>query len=213
MIKSNRFLPLFFNTYKDYYKLMGTGGLMLMVMLWELHSFTLAGDPAPLAYIPFLNPLDLMQTLGFGTMLLWLSIHRARFMPTGNNGIYMITAMMILMFSTVMLARSIHFYADIPYTLLALAKSTLFQTSLSLLWSILAMVIMLLAKRLVQRTFWIVGATLMGIVVVKLFLVELSSSGTVERIVSFIAVGALLLLIGYFAPLPPVQKKKKQTKI
>jgi len=36
-----------------------------------------------------------------------------------------------------------------------------------------------------------------------IFLVELAASGTLERIVSFIGVGVLLLIVGYFAPLPP----------
>ena len=43
----------------------------------------------------------------------------------------------------------------------------------------------------------------MGIVVVKLFLIELSNSGGIARIVSFIIVGLLLLLVGWFAPVPP----------
>ena len=43
----------------------------------------------------------------------------------------------------------------------------------------------------------------MAVVVVKLFLVDLAKVGGVERIVSFIAVGVLMLVIGYFAPLPP----------
>ncbi len=67
------------------------------------------------------------------------------------------------------------------------------------------MSVMLLAKQLAHRLIWIAGAGLMGVVVIKLFLVELSNSGSVERIVSFIVVGLLLLLIGYFAPLPPAR--------
>ena len=50
---------------------------------------------------------------------------------------------------------------------------------------------------------WIAGATLMGAVVLKLFLVDLGNSGTLERIVSFLGVGLLLLVVGYFAPVPP----------
>jgi len=48
-----------------------------------------------------------------------------------------------------------------------------------------------------------IGAALLGAVVVKLFLVDLAGSGTVARIVSFVGVGALLLVIGYVAPVPP----------
>jgi uncharacterized membrane protein len=40
-------------------------------------------------------------------------------------------------------------------------------------------------------------------VVAKLFFVELSNRGGLARIVSFIGVGGLLLVVGYFAPLPP----------
>ena len=48
-----------------------------------------------------------------------------------------------------------------------------------------------------------VGAGFMGLVVIKLFVVDLGNSGTVERIISFIGIGALLLLVGYIAPAPP----------
>jgi Predicted membrane protein (DUF2339) len=40
-------------------------------------------------------------------------------------------------------------------------------------------------------------------VVLKLFMVDLSRTGTVPRIVSFLGVGVLMLIIGYFSPLPP----------
>ena len=43
----------------------------------------------------------------------------------------------------------------------------------------------------------------MGLVVLKLLLVDLSNVGGVERIVVFIAVGVLMLVVGYVAPLPP----------
>jgi uncharacterized membrane protein len=55
----------------------------------------------------------------------------------------------------------------------------------------------------VQRVVWVTGAALLGVVVLKLFFVELANQGGLFRIVSFIAVGALLLLVGYFAPVPP----------
>jgi len=58
------------------------------------------------------------------------------------------------------------------------------------------------------RPIWMVGAVLLGIVVVKLFLVDLASVGSLMRIVSFMAVGGLMLVIGYFAPLPPANVEK-----
>lgn len=57
--------------------------------------------------------------------------------------------------------------------------------------------------RRVHRELWLVGAALIGVVVAKLFFVELGNRGGLERIISFIGVGVLLLVVGYFAPLPP----------
>ena len=44
----------------------------------------------------------------------------------------------------------------------------------------------------------------MALVVVKLFFIDLSNIGGIERIVSFIGVGLLMLVIGYVSPVPPV---------
>ena len=52
-----------------------------------------------------------------------------------------------------------------------------------------------------------VGAVLLGVVVLKLFFVELADRGGLYRIVSFIVVGLLLLMVGYFAPVPPSRKE------
>ena len=57
-----------------------------------------------------------------------------------------------------------------------------------------------------NRLIWLCGATLLGVVVAKLFMVDLAGHGTVARIVSFVAVGLLLLVIGWFAPVPPKQE-------
>jgi len=54
----------------------------------------------------------------------------------------------------------------------------------------------------------VLGAILLGVVVIKLFLIDLSTIGTVERIVSFIVVGLLMLVLGYFSPLPPAAEEQ-----
>lgn len=46
------------------------------------------------------------------------------------------------------------------------------------------------------------GAIVLGIEVLKLFLVDLASGGGIARVVSCFGVGLLLLLVGYFAPYP-----------
>jgi uncharacterized membrane protein len=79
--------------------------------------------------------------------------------------------------------------------------------ALSIFWTVLALVAMITATRRGLRVLWSCGAALMGVVVIKLFLMDLAKVGGVERIVLFIAVGVLMLVIGYFSPLPPREKK------
>ena len=62
---------------------------------------------------------------------------------------------------------------------------------------------MLIATRSARRAVWLAGAALLAVVVIKLFLVDLSRIGSIERIVSFVGVGLLMLVLGYFSPLPP----------
>jgi len=73
---------------------------------------------------------------------------------------------------------------------------------LSLVWSASALVIMRYAAQRAMRRTWSVGAVLLGIVVCKLFVVDLANGGSMARIVSFVGAGLLMLLIGYFAPFP-----------
>ena len=53
-----------------------------------------------------------------------------------------------------------------------------------------------------RREIWIGGVIVMGIAILKLFVVELGNVGTLARVVSFLGVGLLLLIVGYFAPAP-----------
>jgi uncharacterized membrane protein len=62
---------------------------------------------------------------------------------------------------------------------------------------------MIIGARGAHRSVWFTGAALMSIVVVKLFVVDLGNTATLERVVSFLGVGLLLLVVGYFAPVPP----------
>ena len=104
---------------------------------------------------------------------------------------------------TMAVARAVHHWTGVPFDLEVLAESVAFQTSLSMVWSMTGLLGMVLGARSGRREIWIGGALLMAVVVVKLFLVELDNTGTVGRVVSFLGVGVLLLIVGYFAPVPP----------
>ena len=99
--------------------------------------------------------------------------------------------------------RTLHHWGGVPFNLDALMGSMIVQASLSIFWSVLALCAMLTATRLRLRPLWLTGAGLMAVVVIKLFFVDLSNVGGIERIVSFIGVGVLMLVIGYVSPVPP----------
>jgi uncharacterized membrane protein len=104
---------------------------------------------------------------------------------------------------TTMLMRVIHHYLGVDYEADALMGSTVVQAALSIFWGCIALSAMVAGTRRGQRVVWFAGAALLGVVLAKMFLIDLSRSATVARIVSFIGVGVLMLVIGRFSPVPP----------
>ncbi len=190
------------------YLLFGAVPLAVFLGAWTIYAnFTSNGDPAPLPYLPLLNPLDIAQALVFVVVAYWLITIRALgyadLRGSAQTALYTLFGGAAFIWANGVLLRTLHHWADVPFRLDSMLRSILVQAALSLFWSILALAIMVIATRKAWRELWIVGAALMGVVVIKLFLVELSHAGTVERIVSFIGVGIFLLVIGYFSPVPP----------
>ncbi|MYA85966.1 MAG: DUF2339 domain-containing protein [Acidimicrobiaceae bacterium] len=111
--------------------------------------------------------------------------------------------MLGLVLATVETARAVSHWMDVPWELDALWDATELQTSLSILWAVIGLSGMVAGVRMARRAVWVAGASWMAVVVVKLFLVDLSSLTALGRVVSFIVVGVLLLIVGYLAPVPP----------
>jgi uncharacterized membrane protein len=163
------------------------------------------GDAPPLPYIPLLNPLELVSVFVCAVWLLWLADLERTVPSLGIEPRHRATlaALFGWFVLTMMVARSVHHWAGVPFTLERLSASTDFQAALSIVWGATGLAAMVSGARRERRSVWIAGATLMGVVVVKLFLVDLGNTGTLERIVSFLGVGLLLLVVGYLAPVPP----------
>jgi uncharacterized membrane protein len=159
------------------------------------------GNASPLPYLPIANPIDLATAGALLTILTWLRRWHANsgVAPTVKIGLAATTFYWL----NSALLRTLHHWAGVPFDFDAMMQSMLVQASLSLFWSSLALVMMLFATRRQMRKLWLVGGVLLAIVVAKLFMVDLSNVGAIERIVSFIGVGVLLLVIGYFSPVPP----------
>ena len=165
------------------------------------------GNTAPLPYIPLLNPTDLAVALGLGALTLWLL--RLRNTDLQVPDLIQSDAPKAALFFAAFIAintvwlRVAHHFAGVEWDASALFASFLVQTGYAILWTLLALGLMVLAHRRAQRPLWMLGAGLLGLTLVKLFLIDLSNAGGTERIVVFIAVGALMLVVGYLAPLPP----------
>lgn len=188
------------------------GGIPLALFLagWVLYAnFTSNGDPWPLPFVPLLNPLDIAVGLAFLVVAAWLRSageHGLQpWLESMRDVIIGAFAAWGFIWINAILLRSLHHWMDVPFTANAMMSSRLVQAALCILWMLLALGAMVVATRRALRVLWVVGAGLMGLVVAKLFLVDLSGVGTIERIVSFIAVGALMLLVGYVSPVPPSQ--------
>jgi len=176
----------------------------LYLLAWCFVSNLLSsGNAAPLPYVPILNPLELGQWLVLAALLLWwralpdespakISDSKVKTLAAGM-GWFLLTAMVL---------RTCHHWAGVAWNGEALFASRLTQAALSIAWSIMGVLAMLLGNRRVSRSVWFGGAALLAVVVVKLFVVELADRGGLYRIVSFIGVGVLLLIVGYFAPVP-----------
>jgi len=179
---------------------------LVALCLWVLgvNAFSDAAM-APLPYLPLLNPLDLAHGL---VLLYALRLNGHAQGPASR----IVSAALVFVWLNGLLIRTLHHWAGTPMWVDGALDAALVQTGLSVLWTLSALVTMLYATRRASasqaRPVWMAGAALLAIVVLKLFIVDLSSLGSLARIVSFMAVGGLMLVIGYVSPLPPSSSKE-----
>ena len=169
-------------------------------------SVALSGDPTPWQYVPIANPFDLLALGGLALAFAWVR-------QWGHSGFAFADAsarmVRIAWFAAVWalttqaVVRAVFHASDLAWRTRALFDSITVQSALSIYWAVLGLAGMIVGARRGNRTIWMAGTGLMALVVAKLFVIDLGSSGTVARIVSFLGVGVILLVVGYFAPAPP----------
>jgi uncharacterized membrane protein len=181
----------------------------LIGWLWLTNAIN-PGDASPLPYVAVLNPLELAYVAILAAIFPWWQFIRRHAelqrLDVGVNSALAATAFAAITGGVI---RACHHWANIEWDRHALYASDTVQASLSIVWGTLAISLMLFGNRRQLRTVWFGGAFLVGVVVLKLFVIELSAVDTMQRIVSFIVVGLLLLLVGYVAPLPPRGKTER----
>lgn len=192
----------------DTYRTWGAVPLAFATGAWTMWmDVSNVGDPVWLPYLPLLNPLDISIALCLAALALWwTSLEEEQRHTLAADQRYAapgaLSALMFLWLNAALI-RALHYLVATPVTLNGIMNSTLVQAALSIFWGLLGFAAMTFAARRGLRYVWMTGAALMIVVVAKLFLIDLSSVGTVGRIASFISVGVLLLITGYVAPLPP----------
>ncbi|MCF8036112.1 MAG: DUF2339 domain-containing protein [Desulfobacteraceae bacterium] len=181
----------------------------LFLLGWIITACFRVADPGPLAYLPLVNPVEITQVFAFWTLIRWWKevdqrqIEIMAELPE-HSMVWVMLATAFLWLNSV-IARTVHFWALVDFSAPALFASVYFQSAVSIVWTLTSLLLMAAAGRQGKRPLWVIGAVLLGLVLAKLFLVDLAGIGTVARIISFIGVGVLMLVIGYFSPLPPKQ--------
>jgi uncharacterized membrane protein len=190
------------------YLRVGAPGIAAWLWSWAMAMNFDDARAGPWAYLPILNPVEIAQLAALAAGARWIaslrSDSREGWVPDDMRRA-LIVAQVAAVFALLnaMLLRFIHHSTDIPYAMDALMGSTVVQASLSIFWGAIALGAMVLGTRHIRRDIWVAGAWLLGAVLVKMFLIDLSNTGTIARIVSFIGVGVLMLIIGRFSPVPP----------
>jgi uncharacterized membrane protein len=188
----------------------GSLPLMVFTLVWYfMMSLNSSGSAAPLPYIPLLNPLDITLVGALLLMLIWQRIISKHFGKLQRINPILVSVMAFTLLNGILL-RTLHHWAGTPHLWVSIFNNHTVQMAFTFLWSITAFGLMLLAHKLGNRQLWKVGAALIALVVVKLFLLDLS--GLIERVASFIGAGLIMLAMGYFVPIPPTKDEVNSLK-
>ncbi|TNF36555.1 MAG: DUF2339 domain-containing protein [Gammaproteobacteria bacterium] len=193
------------------YRLQGSSVAALLLYGTVLGACLVRPEITPWPYIPLLNPLDAFQWIAIGLLYSWQSSPLVRDTAFWRHAPAVLSVVVFVCLNALLL-RVLHVIADIPFDWVSMVRSMLVQTCVSIFWAVLGVLLMVSAKRQQSRQTWMAGMLLLGMVVVKLFAVDLANSGSIERIVSFVGVGLLLLGVGYLSPLPDANANRDMGK-
>lgn len=186
--------------YSTLYQQRVSRGLCYYLAGWLIYiNFASTGNAVPLNYFPLLNPLDLTCLLIFMTTSIFIfkySAGRADILAKIYGGLMLLWLNMVLL-------RTLHHWAAIPFDWNSFFNSRLAQVSFSVYWTTIALGMALTASKLKLRTLWLLSFNIIILITIKLFAIDLTITNILYRTLSFIAVGLLLLIIGYFSPIPP----------
>ena len=194
---------------RDYGWLAAAPLAVLLLITAVVVGLASPGDATPLPYLPLLNPVDMALGFSVLTVVVWRTailsakpvIGGAEVLD-GPKALAVLGGVAFVLVNTAWL-RASHQLLGVGWSAPALMGSFTVQAGLAIGWTALALALMVAAHRRGWRALWLAGAALLALTVLKLLTVDLGNIGGAARIVTFIGVGALMLVIGYVAPLPP----------
>ena len=183
--------------------------LVPITFIWSLSAnFSLDGQLVGV-YLPLLNPLDLTLI----SILLYQSYVALKVDSNYRTIVLVICGLGAFVTVSSILVRGFASVWGTPTWEQGAWSVSMVQTGLTILWTVIAMVLMFLANKKAIRLVWFAGIALLTMVVAKLVLIDMSNTSAVLRVVSFIGAGLLMLVIGYLAPLPPKVGKPRLGKL
>ncbi len=172
---------------------------MIFSQLFSQHAFS--------AYLlPILNPFDLVS-LAMLTAFMWVLLqHMKQGQDKGLIAVMMVLSLLWL--SSYIVLRALHIYVQTPLNSLDVWSNATVQLSLTILWVLLAFMTMWIATFKKLKPLWILGGSILVVVTLKLVLLDLSHTGTLTRVLSFLMAGGVMLIIAYIAPMPESVEKE-----
>lgn len=171
------------------------------------------GQMVSWTYIPLINPLEEAAMFGILMLAVWLRRIIFQLKDSISNLDQLIPWIvwgLAAWWLNGSLLRALAYYADIAWWFDLLWASRLIQATFAIVWTLAALICMVYSAKAGRRMVWFAGAAVLGIVILKLFLIDSVQGGGLARAVAFLGVAGLLLVVGYFSPLPPRQPVEKE---
>lgn len=194
-----------FRKYPMLYNTLGVAPVLPVLLVLVLFANLLDGAVFQQLYLPLINPLEEGAALAlFG--LVYYSRNLLQHVPSlriYQRQLLLTLAALAFWWVNGLLLRALAAFGDVAWYAESLWHSRLVQTSFALFWTLISLVTMLYATRHGLRKAWMGGAVLLGVAIAKLMLVDSATGGGLARAIAFIGVAVLVLIVGYFSPLPP----------
>lgn len=205
-----------FTAHRQLYGAIAMAPLAVLALLFLLVGNIFDGVTTGWQYLPLLNPLE--EGAGFAILALiilgrFVRREYPQYAAWLKLGLPLFTAAALFWWGNGLILRALAYYADIAWRADILWGSRLVQTTFALVWMLTALFVMLWSTRHRQREVWFSGAALLGLVIIKLMLVDSARGGGLARAVAFIGVAILVLIVGYFSPLPPKTERIKESNV